>query len=197
MKQFLGVFGFLILLFVAVQFYVAKSRSDVEKYPNTVLKTYSEFEIRKYDSSLFVSLNMEKEDYKKMSEKGFTVLSRYFFGKNKSKQKIAMTSPVVMTMDSQTDIEVMMFMIPKAINKADLPEPKNESLQFVREPSKKVAVISFGGWVNASKLKKYQNELVSSLETEGIEFTNNFYVLGYNPPYDILFRKNEIMVELR
>jgi hypothetical protein len=34
------------------------------------------------------------------------------------------------------------------------------------------------------------------LDINQIKYTNNFSLLGYNPPYELFFRKNEIIVEL-
>ena len=59
-----------------------------------------------------------------------------------------------------------------------------------------MAAITFGGWANDKKIKKYKQALIKLLDTKGIKHTNKFSVLGYNPPYEILFRKNEIIVEL-
>jgi len=38
--------------------------------------------------------------------------------------------------------------------------------------------------------------LVEALKKEGIEFTNQFFFLGYNPPFEVFNRRNEIIVEL-
>ena len=43
---------------------------------------------------------------------------------------------------------------------------------------------------------KYQEKLKLVLKTENIPHTNQFYFFGYNPPYEIFNRKNEVIVEL-
>jgi hypothetical protein len=63
-------------------------------------------------------------------------------------------------------------------------------------PAKTVAAISFGGWANDRKIEKYKSKLKSALDAEGIAYTNRFYLLGYNPPFEVINRKNEIIVEL-
>jgi hypothetical protein len=35
------------------------------------------------------------------------------------------------------------------------------------------------------------------LDAEGIKYTNRFYYLGYNPPFEVFNRKNEVIVELQ
>jgi len=34
------------------------------------------------------------------------------------------------------------------------------------------------------------------LDTQKIPYTNRFYFLGYNAPYEVFNRKNEVIVEL-
>ena len=70
-------------------------------------------------------------------------------------------------------------------------------LEFKEEPAKTVAAIAFDGWANDEKIKKYKEKLKAALDTEGIPYTNRFYFLGYNAPYEVFNRKNEVIVELR
>jgi hypothetical protein len=66
----------------------------------------------------------------------------------------------------------------------------------VEEPAKTVAAITFGGWANDEKIKMYKDKLNAALKAKGITHTNKFYLLGYNPPFEVFNRKNEIIVEL-
>ena len=59
-----------------------------------------------------------------------------------------------------------------------------------------VAAISFSGWTNDKKIEMYKQKLKSALEAEGIAYTDRFYFLGYNAPYEVFNRKNEVIVEL-
>ena len=78
----------------------------------------------------------------------------------------------------------------------DLPTPNDANIKFKEESSKKVAVISFGGWANSEKIQEYKNKLVLALKGKGIPHTTNFYFLGYNPPFEVFNRRNEVVVEL-
>jgi len=104
-----------------------------------------------------------------------------------------MTSPVAMSLE---DSVTMMFMVPREFDKKTLPKPNQSQINFVEEPAKKIAAISFTGWANDEKIAKYQKKLKLILETENISYTNQFYFFGYNPPYEIFNRKNEVIVEL-
>ena len=39
--------------------------------------------------------------------------------------------------------------------------------------------------------------LISFLKAEEVKHTNRFYFLGYNAPYEVFNRKNEVIVELK
>lgn len=193
MKILLIIIGILILGFLLFQWYSVTSREKIEQYPYEVINSYDAFEIRKYEARLFTSVKLKSDKYESASGKGFSILAGYIFGSNNKKEKIAMTSPVSMSLE---DSMTMMFMVPKAWKKEDLPKPNRSDIQFTEEPAKTVAAISFGGWANSEKIETYKEKLKAALTIEGIHFTNEFYFFGYNPPYDIINRKNEIIVTL-
>ena len=193
MKPLLIILGILFLLFTIVQIFALQSRTGIESYPYTTTKTYQDFEIRNYEASLFTSVKLSTNDYKAASGRGFSILAGYIFGGNDKQEKISMTSPVAMSLE---DSMTMMFMVPKDLKKENLPKPNQSSIEFRDEPAKTVAAISFSGWANSDKIEKYRSKLTKSLDKEGIAYTNRFYFLGYNPPYDVIGRKNEVIVEL-
>ncbi len=193
MKTALIILGILFLVFIIVQIYAMRSRSIIENYPFTVVKTYKEFEIRTYEARLFTSIKLPTNEYKKGSSMGFSILAGYIFGGNEAKEKISMTSPVSMSLE---DSMTMMFMVPKDLKKENLPKPDRADILFREEPAKTVAAIAFGGWADSKKIDRYRNKLKKVLEAEDIPYADRFYFLGYNPPFDILNRKNEVIVEL-
>ncbi|MFT4781390.1 MAG: hypothetical protein ACI9SD_001073 [Pseudohongiellaceae bacterium] len=193
MKTVLIVVLVLIIIFAIVQVYAMKSQNGIEKYPYKVIKTYDAFEVRSYEATLFTSVKLTTGDYKKGSSQGFSVLAGYIFGGNEENKKIAMTSPVSMSLE---DSMTMMFMVPKNFKKEDLPKPNQSQIEFKEEPAKKMAVVTFGGWANDKKIEDYKNQLIKALDKEGISYTNQFYFFGYNAPYEAINRKNEVVVEL-
>ena len=54
----------------------------------------------------------------------------------------------------------------------------------------------FGGWANDKKIEIYKEKLKLALDQEGITYINHFYFMGYNPPFELFNRKNEIAVEI-
>jgi len=194
MKTVFITIGVGVLIFITIQVLATRSQNEIETYPYEVVKNYDDFEVRKYEASLFSSVKLNSKNYKSGSNEGFRKLAGYIFGGNDKEQKIAMTSPVAMSLD---DTMTMMFMIPRNLKKEDLPKPNNSQIEFEEVPAKSVAAIRFGGWANDKKIEKYKKQLIKSLKKEGLEFTNRFYYLGYNPPYETVNRRNEVIVELK
>ena len=193
MKILLIIVGVILIAFIAVQIYFMSAQKDIETYPYKVIKKYDEFETREYEASLFTSVKLDEKEYKKASGKGFSILAGYIFGGNEKKEKIAMTSPVSMSLEDTT---TMMFMVPKKYNKETLPAPDQSQIEFTEMPAKKVAAISFGGWADDEKIEKHKQKLISVLAKEGIVHSSKFYFLGYNAPFEVMNRKNEVIVEL-
>lgn len=193
MKIVYIVLGIIAIVFIAVQIFAINGQRNIETYHYSVVKKYKSFEIRYYEATLFTSVQMNGNKYKQSSSKGFSILAGYIFGENQKNEKIAMTSPVSMSLD---DSRTMMFMVPKKFNKETLPKPNEPKIEFREEPAKTVAAITFGGWVNDEKIAEYKQKLIAALNVEGIKHNNRFYFLGYNPPFEVFNRKNEIIVEL-
>ncbi|HKK76150.1 MAG TPA: heme-binding protein [Saprospiraceae bacterium] len=167
--------------------------SQLETYPYALVKKYDSFEIRRYEASLFTAVHLPTDSYREASRKGFSLLAGYIFGGNERNEKIAMTTPVAMSLEEEMTI---MFLVPRKFKKGDLPQPRQAQIEFLEEPARTVAAIRFGGWANDQKIEKYKNRLMAALEAEGIAYTQRFYFLGYNPPYHIFNRRNEVIVEL-
>ncbi len=193
MKIIYVLLGIVLLAFVASQLYGLYIQNGIETYPYTLSKKYDAFEIRDYEASLFTSVTLSTSEYKEAGSKGFSILGGYIFGKNASNEKIAMTTPVSMSIE---DSITMMFMVPKTIKKEKLPKPNASSIVFKESPAKKLAAITFSGWASKEKIENYKQKLIVALEAEGISHTQRFYFFAYNSPYEFFNRRNEVVVEL-
>ena len=194
MKILVIIGGILLAGFIGVQLFALKSQNNIEMYPYELVEQYDSFEIRRYQARLFSTVKLSTGDYKSSSGQGFSVLAGYIFGGNDRNEKIAMTSPVSMSLG---DTPSMGFMVPQAISKEALPKPNQADITFKQEPQKTMAVITFSGWASDATIKEYKDTLIAVLKANDIQHTNQFYCFGYNPPYDLFFRKNEIAVVLK
>ena len=99
MKILLILFLGMLVVFVIIQIFAMNGQKNIEMYTYQVNKKYDTFEIRNYEATLFTSVKLSTKGYKNSSSKGFSILAGYIFGKNKRNEKIAMTSPVTMTLE--------------------------------------------------------------------------------------------------
>lgn len=181
----------MLIAFTFVQLF---GQRNIETYRYVIKKKYDRFEIRSYEAALFTSVKLSTKGYKNSSSKGFSILAGYIFGNNERNEKISMTSPVSMSLE---DSMTIMFMVPKKLNKDMLPKPNQSGIEFKEEPPKILAAIRFNGWANDTKIEKYKQNLKAALDAEGIKYSNQFYFFGYNAPYEVFNRKNEVIVELQ
>ena len=162
-------------------------------YNYEVLQEHDGFEVRQYAPANFIYVTMDAKSYKEGSSKGFGQLAGYIFGGNERGQKIAMTSPVEMEMEEQM---TMKFLVPSEYKIEEMPAPDNAKVQFKREEPKTVAALRFGGFADDEKIEGYKKKLFSLLKKEGIEHEETYSFMGYNPPFDLVNRRNEVVVEL-
>ena len=194
MKIAIIALGVILPAFICIQLYFIHLQRNIETYPYVVKKKYQQVEIRSYETTLFTSVRLSTKGYKNSASQGFSILAGYIFGNNERNEKIAMTSPVSMSLE---DTMTMMFMVPKKFKKDMLPKPNQTGIEFTQEPAKILAAITFSGWANDTKIEKYKQDLKAVLDAEGIKYTNQFYFFGYNAPYEVFNRKNEVIVELQ
>lgn len=190
----LTVLVLLVLAVTATQVYDYKSTKDIEMYNYQVIQQLDEIEIRAYEPATFSSVKLNGKQYSETANKGFRILAGYIFGGNEANESIPMTSPVAMELN---DSVTMRFMVPKDYKKEELPKPNDERIEFITMPEKKVAAIRFGGFANDEKIEEYKNRLKEILAKNNIEHFDTFTYLGYNPPFRLINRRNEIIVELK
>lgn len=182
-----------VVVFFVSQAFIAANVSDTEKQTYEVLRTFEDFEIRRYAPAVYYKVAMESESYRKGANTGFRTLADYIFGGNERSERIAMTSPVTTELGENRE---MKFAAPQGYGLSALPKPNNKSIQFEQTEAKVVAAVRFGGWADDEKIEKYKRQLSEALKREGIAHSEKFSFLGYNPPYDLINRRNEIIVDL-
>ncbi len=156
-----------------------------------VLKKIEDVEIREYSPSLYASyLNEDGENNQNSS---FRVLADYIFGSNNKKEKIEMTSPVIIKLHNDRE---MLFRMPEKYDKKNLPEPTNSDIKIVKSNKMRRATIRFSGYTNKQKELKIAKLLKKTLDKNNIKHTNKFELFVYDPPYKPFNRRNEISVEI-
>ena len=193
MKYFIITVFILILSSLILQGFIAKNteETDTIKYETIAIK--DGFQIRKYPELIVASTNLSSRSYSNNSSIGFRKIASYIFGGNSTSKQIAMTSPVQMDMGPEP---TMSFFMPSNMSPEDLPTPDRKDVSIHTQPSKLVAVIVFSGWASDKVLKQHFNTLKAKLKKESIEFEDSYSYLGYNPPFQLTNRKNELIIPL-
>jgi hypothetical protein len=183
-----------IVLFTAFQLYAVMSGTKTQSQPYTVVKSMKNFEIRHYPSATMAMITSHSTSYRELGTTGFKKLAGYIFGGNSEKKQIAMTSPV--HMDLGDTVSTMSFVMPSHYTKNSLPVPDNSEVTIAVHPEEYVAAIQFGGFASPETIQKQTDLLVRSLLQAQIGYYGHFRMLGYNPPYQLLGRRNEIIVKV-
>jgi hypothetical protein len=183
-----------IVLFTAFQLYAVMSGTKTQSQPYTVVKSMKNFEIRHYPSATMAMITSHSTSYRELGTTGFKKLAGYIFGGNSEKKQIAMTSPV--HMDLGDTVSTMSFVMPSHYTKNSLPVPDNSEVTIAVHPEEYVAAIQFGGFASPETIQKQTDLLVRSLLQAQIGYYGHFRMLGYNPPYQLLDRRNEIIVKV-
>ena len=118
------------------------------------------------------------------------------FGGNENNQKIAMTAPVHIHQNNNEKSSTMRFVMPSEYKIDELSKPNDERIEIKKSVTKKYAAISYTGYNNSEKFKKYKSELQNVLDKKNVKTIGNPIYLGYDPPYKFWNRKNEVLIEI-
>jgi len=173
---------------------VSFKNSDIETPDYKVVKTLGDVEIREYPKMIVAKTSLNSSSFENSGSNGFRTIAGYIFGGNQGNQKIAMTSPVVMNMG---DSATMYFVMPKQYQKEQLPTPNSPNVRIVEEAPKTLAVIKYGGFSSDKDIKRYCKELEETLTQNSIQWKGGFMYMGYNAPWDVVNRRNEVAVEVQ
>ena len=194
MKTFLISASVIFAIVFIFQSFIMASVNKTEEQNYKVIQKDENFEIRFYPSATFATIKSDAKTYKELSGPGFRKLAGYIFGGNEAKTQIAMTSPV--QMDINDTISTMSFVMPSSYNQANLPKPNDSDVILKETADEYVAAIQFGGFASDKQLKFYSEKLQDILKEKGIKTNGNARFLGYNPPFQLVGRRNEIIISI-
>jgi len=184
-----AIIGLIALIVVAMSF----TSKGIETPEYKVLKNIEEVEIRLYPNMIVAKTALQGSSFDKQGSTGFRTIAGYIFGGNDKNQKIAMTSPVVMSIG---DSATMYFVMPKSYKHSDLPTPSSPQVKIIEESAKTLAVIGYGGFSSDEEIENYRAKLATILSKNEIKTKGDFMFMGYNAPWDLINRKNEVAIEV-
>ncbi|XP_045211756.2 heme-binding protein 2-like, partial [Mercenaria mercenaria] len=163
----------------------------------TVIETFKTYELRKYAPSMWVSTQIKKMDFTEQDRKElFDKLFYYISGNNTEHMKIPMTAPVVETVlhGQGPDCEstfTFQFMIPFDLQKSP-PQPTAQDINITTMPEMSVYVRVFGGYLNGTDIQNNIIKLSEDINDSSKYIANPYYSAGYDNPFQILNRHNEV-----
>ena len=194
MKTFIVLTAIAIAILVLFQSFTIMSTNKTEEQKYTVIQKDTDFEIRFYPSTTIATINSNAKTYKELSGPGFRKLAGYIFGGNETNTSISMTSPV--HMDINDSVSTMSFVMPSSYNQENLPKPNDPNVILQKTKDEYVAVIQFGGFASEKDMLYYSDKLQGILKEKGITSYGHARFLGYNPPFQLINRRNEIIVSI-
>jgi hypothetical protein len=195
MKAFILLTAIVIAAMLLFQSFTIRSSNKTEEQKYSVILKEKDFEIRFYPSVTVATINSSAKTYKELSGPGFRRLAGYIFGGNETSTSISMTSPVHMNVNDS--VSSMSFVMPSAYSKENLPKPNDPEVIIQKTPAEYVAVMRFSGFASDQDLIFYSEKLHNILDEKGITSYGNVRYLGYNPPYQLVNRRNEMIVSIK
>jgi SOUL heme-binding protein len=182
-------------ILVVFQVYATLSTRQTDTQPYKIIRVEMDFEIRFYPAATMAVVSSKVRTYKELGSSGFRKLAGFIFGGNEENKKIAMTSPV--HMDFGDSVSTMAFVLPVGYHEGNVPKPNDPGIAIKTSEAEYLAVNTFSGFASDQKITEHIAILEKALRERGLAHYGNFRFLGYNPPWQIFGRRNEVVVAIR
>lgn len=193
-KAVIIISSIVVVALVGWQLYTSKYLAKTEQQPYTVVSSHGPLEIRHYPEAVMATVSTSDRTYKGAANRSFRVLAGYIFGGNSQNQSIAMTAPVHMHMSDTGS--AMSFVMPASFTVGELPTPTDRGVKIEQVGARNVAALRFGGWASDEKLAEKTLELLDLINEMGLKPASAPWYMGYNPPFQVLNRRNEVAVQV-
>ena len=182
----------LVILGAALSIWGCKtSRSGYESAPYSAVLSNGNYELRDYPELTIVETSMPQAGGGENS--GFGKLFRYITGNNKSRESLAMTTPVFISQDLHT----MAFVLPAKASAESAPAPMDSSVSVKKIPAGRFAVLRFSGSRSAAKESECLALLRSWIADKALTAVEPPIYGYFDPPWTPSFlRRNEVMLRL-
>jgi effector-binding domain-containing protein len=173
---------------------------------NVVVKA-KDFELRDYPAHV-VAETVVEGTLEDAGNKAFSRLFGYISGKNRSRDKIAMTAPVSQRPASEKiamtapvgqqraeEGWVVSFTMPVSYTLETLPVPEDPEVKLRQVPARRMASVQYSGTWSESRYLRYRQDLESWIEKNGFRIQGEPVWARYNSPFTPWFlRRNEILI---
>ncbi|KAK7084288.1 Heme-binding protein 2 [Halocaridina rubra] len=171
---------------------------DVEMAPYTIIVERGGYEERLYPARKWACTKMKGMDQSSLISPMFRKLFNYISGKNEPNIRIDMTSPVTTYVEPSAgptceSTFTMGFLVPE--EHQNLPPPPSDKSIFIEErPTLTVYTRRFGGYTSDDIILKEARDLAEEIQKQNEPSVNfdQYYIVGYDPPFKLFGRRNEI-----
>lgn len=168
-----------------------------ESLAYSIARTLEGVEIRQYTSVIIATVRGLSDD------EAFGLLFDYISGSNRTRRKIAMTTPVIssekiaMTAPVISGGNSFSFVMPSQYTMETIPEPLEGRIAIENVRERFVAVLRFKGRASRKDVEARTSEMLGVLAKNGIKTIGEPFLMRYNPPFMPGFlRRNEVAVEI-
>jgi len=173
--------------------------SDLDCPRFQVVSTNKDYEVRRYEKSMWVTFTSVGMDYAESGSIGFRKCFSYIQGANERGETIKMTAPVLRKVapDGQDGMEGNMstsFFVPYK-NQPTVPKPTDPDLYIQTLPEITVYIRSFSGYAKDEQRLEELMKLADAIGNSAIYKHTYFYYAGYDGPYKWWDRHNEVWLE--
>lgn len=165
-------------------------------------------EIRRYAPRLAAEVAIPEQQMGSSEGRAFQRLAGYIFGGNRSRDSIAMTSPVEASRPSRQiamtapvesaiagDTYRMRFFLPDGYTLASAPVPNDRGVTLIELDAEIMAVLRFSGSRSDAAVAERSRELLLELQATGWRPRGEPVAYFYDPPWTLpAARRNEVAV---
>ncbi len=165
------------------------TRSHYASAPYKVVRADGKFEVRDYPALTIVETKSPSD-----ADNSFMRLFGFITGKNDSKQKIAMTTPVFMSGNDSN--RTMAFVMPANMKPDQVPKPADSSVTMREMSGGQFAVLRYSGGRNAKNETQMLEQLRTWMSAQGLNVLSPPMYGYFDPPWTLPFlRRNEVMLQ--
>jgi DNA gyrase inhibitor GyrI len=178
-----------------------------------LLQEQGQFQIRQYEP-LVVATTQVDGDIDEAGKQAFRRLFDYISGGNRSQQEIAMTTPVLASVNTTIKGEKIAmtapvtsekqdrgwrfsFVLPAAFTLQNAPVPSDERVSLAQLSSRRVAVKQYPGSWSQAKFDDNAELLSQWLRQHQFQPSSPPRLARYDPPWTLPFlRRNEVLIDI-
>ena len=188
-----------------------------EQQPYEVVQSYDDFELRQYPEHLLAEVTTDGP-FEDAGNRAFRFLFSYISGENHSRQKVAMTAPVVQADAAKTITMTapvvhqafedqagtagsekfrVAFVLPGGLTAETAPQPTNPNVQLRTVPESVAAAIRFSGRWSETSYQRHLEQLSLALTAAGLTVIGQPRFARFDPPFLPWFlRRNEVLLDV-